>query len=281
VDVGVGLTVLGSAEVSKDAIVRILGPTADYIGEGVRGWTERRVGNVQRVFKKAHDKLGSELDRPGAVPPRVLKAVLEEAQFAEDELVAEYLGGVLASSRSEVGRDDRSAASAATVGRLSTYAIRTHFVFYAAARPLFTGVDFRSGIGNSAAVFVGAAPYCEAMDFSEQEETAFNDLIAETMLSLSREDLIEPQWTVGDPEGLRRLAYVDAPETGIVFRLSKHGIVLFCTAQGVRDNVMDYYVASPGSRAVAGIQLPEALIVRELPPFPAAPAPGPEANPSG
>ena len=56
---------------------RMLGPTADYIGEGVRALTERRVGNVQRVFKKAHDKLGPDLDRPGAIPPRVLKGVLE------------------------------------------------------------------------------------------------------------------------------------------------------------------------------------------------------------
>lgn len=75
---------------------KILGPTADYIGEGVREWTQRRTENVKRVFLRAGDKLGDELEQPGAVPPRVLKAVLDEAQFADDELMADYLGGVLA-----------------------------------------------------------------------------------------------------------------------------------------------------------------------------------------
>jgi hypothetical protein len=187
VDVGTGLTILGSAEVSKDLILKILGPTAEYIGEGVQAWTARRVINVQRVLMKAGERLGSRLDEPGSVPPRVLKAVLEEAQVAEDELMAEYLGGVLASSRSEVGRDDRAAA--ATIGRLSTYALRAHYVFYfyAAARPLFGGVDFRSGDERrSAPAFISVSDFEAAMEFSTDEDAEFNDIFAEVMLTLIR-----------------------------------------------------------------------------------------------
>src|SRR4051812_30456729 len=95
------LTLLGPAYL----VGKVLGPTADYVGEGVRDWTERRAENVQSVFRKAGRKLGDELDEPGGVPPRVLKGVLEEGQFAEDDLTREYLGGVLASSRTSSARD--------------------------------------------------------------------------------------------------------------------------------------------------------------------------------
>jgi len=94
VDVGVGLAALGTAEVSKDVLSKMLGPTAAYIGEGVKGWTERRTHNVQRVFAKATARLGDEIDRPGSIPPRVLKAVLDEAQVTDDELMADSLGGI-------------------------------------------------------------------------------------------------------------------------------------------------------------------------------------------
>src|SRR4051794_30772500 len=120
-DIGTGLELLGPSLL----VPKLLGPTADYVGEGVRTWTERRVENVQRVFEKAGRKISpEELERPGRVPPRVLKGVLEEGSFWDDELAAEYLGGVLASSRTEASRDDRAASLISLVGRLSTYALR-------------------------------------------------------------------------------------------------------------------------------------------------------------
>jgi hypothetical protein len=84
-------------------------------------WTERRVENISRVFGHAARKLGpAALETEGAVPPRVLKGILEEGQFADGELAAEYLGGVLASARTAQGRDDRGALLVGLVGRLST-----------------------------------------------------------------------------------------------------------------------------------------------------------------
>ena len=109
---------------------RVLGPTADYVGVGLQLWTEKRVNNVKRIFQKAEKRLGPDIDRPGSVPPRVLKGILDDGSFIEDELGAEYLGGVLASSRSETDRDDRGTTLVALVGRLSTYQLRLHYIFY-------------------------------------------------------------------------------------------------------------------------------------------------------
>lgn len=126
-----GLIALGT---SAPLALKILGPTADYLGDGLQSWTERRVQNVRRIFEIAGRRLGDEnLSRDGTVSPRILKAVLDEGSYWDDELGAEYFGGILASSRNEIGRDDRGATLAALVGRLrpincvvTTCSIRVH-----------------------------------------------------------------------------------------------------------------------------------------------------------
>src|SRR5262245_36922667 len=124
-DIGTGLSIVGSAKLLE----KLLGPTAEYIGEGVKSWTERRVANVDRILHKAATKLGGKIDQPGIVPARVVCGILDKGSFCEDELCAEYFGGVLASSKSGSPRDDRGASYAALLGRLSTYQIRRIIVF--------------------------------------------------------------------------------------------------------------------------------------------------------
>src|SRR5689334_6596048 len=97
---GTGLTVLGTAVGGAKLIEKLLGPTADYVGEGLRSWTQRRVQNTAAVFQKATVLLGERLNHAGAVPPRVLDRILLEAPVTEDELASSYLAGVLAASRS-------------------------------------------------------------------------------------------------------------------------------------------------------------------------------------
>src|SRR6266404_2227164 len=130
-DANTGLTILGTAIGSKTVVEKLLGPTAEYIGVGLKNWTEKRVNNLARIFENAQKRLGGNLNDPGSVPPRVLKEILAEGSFCDDELSAEYFGGVLASSRSEIPRDDRGAAFARLVSRLTSYQIRTHFLLYA------------------------------------------------------------------------------------------------------------------------------------------------------
>ena len=52
----------------------------------------------------------------------------------EDQVAVEYFGGVLASSRTVEGRDDRGVAWIELIGALSTHALRTHYALYMAAR---------------------------------------------------------------------------------------------------------------------------------------------------
>lgn len=240
VDPGTGLAVLGSAPV----VMKILGPTADYVGDGLQHWTERRIENVQRVFRKAEHKLGEEgLNRSGAVPPRVLKEILSEGSFCDDELGAEYLGGVLASSKSGVPRDDRGAALASLVGRLSTYQLRGHYLMYATARRWLTEADSSGAKINLGLpqdqkkfgrFFVPFQDWSQAMDFSAEEE---NDpgILVHIVTGLMREGLLGAYAT--GPAGRLSKAVPDTEfpeEGGIIFEVSLLGIELFVMAHGYR-----------------------------------------------
>lgn len=227
---------------------KVLGPTADYIGEGVRDWTERSTGNVKAVFGKAGRKLGDELETPGAVPPRVLKGILEEGQFAEDDLTREYLGGVLASSRTSAARDDRAASLVALVGRLSTYSLRMHYVLYASARQQLFGTAANLGMQTErrtqAKMFVAFDALVPALDLTHDEFQNFDGILSHTLHALIREDLLEDDFTFGSAEALRRHQRGRAFGSGLVFVPSPLGMELFCHAHGVRDNFMRAYVDS-------------------------------------
>lgn len=161
-ELGTGLALLGAAKLAE----KLLGPTAAYIGEGVKTWTEKRTQNVRRIFEIAIMKAGNKLEKDGAVPPKVLKGVLDEGSFCEDFLAAEYFGGILASSRSGVTRDDRGAVFIALLSRLSTYGIRTHYIFYHIIKRLFDGKDLHMTLKSGrdgAKTFVPLEVFTSAM----------------------------------------------------------------------------------------------------------------------
>ena len=239
VDTGTGLTVLAPSAL----MFKILGPTAEYLGDGVQQWTARRVENIHNVFEKAGEKLGDErLDNPGSVPPKVLKGVLEEASFCEDELAAEYLGGVLASSRSDQPRDDRAISLLALVSRMSTYQLRTHYVMYAGAQQVLVddpsiNLGIQSLRRERATFYLPGSVWTEAMEFSDEERQPerFQPIVDHVIYGLERDGLIdENRLTTGSRAYLEEQYSLEFPEEGFIFCLSMLGIELFAVANGVQ-----------------------------------------------
>jgi hypothetical protein len=280
VDTGTGLSLLAPSAF----LLKILGPTADYLGNEVQQWTARRVENVNRVFEKAGEKIGPEgLETPGSVPPKVLKGVLEEASFCEDELAAEYLGGVLASSRTHEGRDDRAVSLLALVSRLSTYQLRTHYVMYATAQEQLAAepevnLAEDSTMRGKATFFLPDSLFDSAMEFSEEEKEPerFQPIIDHTVHGLAREGLINDRIIGTGPASFLRHAFKrDFPEAGIVFCLSMLGMELFVVAHGVPGRPMssflkrsaDFDIEEPLSFEGSLVRLPD------LPPISKSPDP--------
>ena len=176
---GTGLAILGSALGGAKVVEKLLGPTAEYIGGGLRNWTERRVQNVVSIFTKTTAKLGADIDKPGAIPPRVLKNVLDEGSYCDDPLMAEYFGGVLASSRSQVGRNDRGVYWSSLVARLSIYQVRSHFLVYRAIYDRFKNTDFHFGPDDRSklAILLPFPEYIRSMEFNQEKESQVNALL--------------------------------------------------------------------------------------------------------
>ena len=234
-DMGTGLTMLGAAGLSVNVVEKILGPTADYLGDRLRGWTTKRFETLGKIFQSAKAKLGDRLEIEGSVPPKVLKNILENGSYCVDDLSVEYFGGVLASSRTGVSRDDRGAAFASIVGRLTTYQIRTHYYFYGLWKELFNGMGFNVAVpqGRDAMqIFIPMGSYVDAMEFSEKED--FHVVLTHAIIGLARESLIDSNYNFGLDDHLKAY-YSAAPGPGILVRPSSFGVELFHWAHGRGD----------------------------------------------
>ncbi len=254
-----------AAYLAKDGIAKLLGPTADYLGEGLRELTRRRVESIGRIFSNASAKLGDQLDAPGQVPPRVLRTIMNEGSYCEDPVAVEYLGGVLASSRTERGRDDRGVRMAGLVDNLSTYQIRTHYLLYSSIAKLFSGS--RSSFATDQdrgkmRIFLPMQGYATSMGFS-QEEWENPQILSHIWHGLHSDGLIEGQWQFGSQQSLKA-PFTGAPSDGIVCRPSSLGAELFLWAFGHGHAPLEYLLSTALDSCIDGLSkgVPGALKVK-------------------
>src|SRR5205085_5598990 len=126
---------------SKEIIVKILGPTAEYLGTGSKQFGEKRVQSLKQIFNDCSKKLGDRLSDLGGVAPRVLMGTIVYGSYADNPITVSYFGGVLASSRSGISRDDRGAYFNSLINRLSTYQLRAHYLLYHAVKNSYHGIE--------------------------------------------------------------------------------------------------------------------------------------------
>jgi hypothetical protein len=226
--VGTGLAILGS----KDLLIKLLGPSADYVGGEVKGFVEKCNINLDGIFVKAASKLGNRMDEEGAVSPRVLKHVVDEGRFCEDNLTAEYYGGILASSKNRVARDDRGVTLLAQVKDMSVYQLRLHFVAYMIIHRLFQNEDFNLGHGadcQKMKIFIPMGVFRAAMDFQAGED--MSAILSHCLFGLSKHNLIT-DFASGDIEFLQKQNKA-ITESGLLLTPTLPGAELFLWAIGL------------------------------------------------
>lgn len=239
----------------EKTIEKIIGPTLDDFGEDLKKWTKKRKENLARILENYWEKLGPKKEAYGQVNPRVLKGILSEGTFCDDELMAEYFGGVLASSRSEISRDDRGASFISLIGRLATYQIRAHYIFYSTVKTLFDGREdvsiMSSKHRNKLEVFIPNDSFNLAMEFSEKEKVSV--IMPSVMSGLARESLIERDFEV---IGGEKTVYCGG--NGIVFCPTDLGTELFLWAHGKNDLPVTEFLKPENKFAFeTNIQLPK------------------------
>ena len=255
-----------TAYLAKDGIAKLLGPTAAYLGEGLRDLTHRRGESIGRIFSNASAKLGDQLDAPGQVPPRVLRTVMNEGSYCEDSVAVEYLGGVLASSRTKHGRDDRGVRMARLVDNLSTYQIRTHYLLYSSIATLFSGSQSRFATDQDREkmrIFLPSQGYVTSMGFSQEEWDNPQILLHHIWHGLFADGLIEGQWQFGSQQSLKA-TFSGLPSGGIICRPSSLGAELFLWAFGHGHAPLEYLLSTALDSCIDGLPkgVPGALKIR-------------------
>ncbi|KAB1864574.1 hypothetical protein [Microbacterium algeriense] len=175
---------------------RLLGPSADVLGQD---WAERlRQKNMARLLSKTEKHAEGKAD-PGWAQPRVANAVFEAAQYANDEIVTDYLSGVLASSREPDGGTDDALPWSSLVSRLSALQLRIHYVFYANLRQIVKATEERQRLFHfeSREVLLPMREFLPAIGL-DADGTDFQRF-ADAMQGLAQEDLIK-DYAYGDRE---------------------------------------------------------------------------------
>ena len=261
-----GLAAL-AAYLGKDGVAKILGPTADYLGVQLKEFAQKRIENVGKIFSNAEKKLGNKLDSPGQVPPKVLRTIINEGSYADDAIAAEYFGGVLASSRTEVGRDDRGARLAKMIDNLSAYQIRSHYLIYSTVSELFSnrGNSFNlSENRNKMQLFMPFRGYIKAMEFTQQELN--NPQISDHIFfGHAADGLIESAWRYGPQESLKEM-FSGVPSSGLICTPSALGAELLLWAFGHGDKALDFLLTDNFSTDIKGIpkSVPNALSTQNM-----------------
>lgn len=249
--IGVGAV---AAYLGKDGLQKLLGPTADYLGGGLKDFTQHRLQAIGKIFGTAQARLGEKINQPGEVPPKVLKAVLDEGSFSSDPLALEYFGGILASARTEHGRDDRSARLAKLVDAMSTYQLRAHYLVYTTVRKSFSelGLPFNMVGRPKMALFVSLDSFIEAMDFNQTELNQISQLLNHIFFGLHGDNLLEGNWQYGPKDHMVTI-FPKAETSGILFAPSALGAELYLSAFGVADQPLEYIFSPALSVALTGI----------------------------
>ncbi|QDU25585.1 hypothetical protein ETAA8_06550 [Anatilimnocola aggregata] len=210
---------------------KLFGPLATHIGQKLPGLTDQGAANLKNVINFAVEKIGTAINEPGQVLPRVFRGAMSEAVFCDDRIAAEYLGGVLASSRVPlignkpeepvVEEDDRGVVINSLIARLSSFQLRTHYILYHALRDLYEGVGpvnrLHAGVKMPGATFMVALTHNRTSACGEKLAAIVNHAFS----GLYRESLI------GDYE----IFGADA-ENSFRFKPSEFGQELFMWGYG-------------------------------------------------
>jgi hypothetical protein len=217
-----------------------------------------------------------EVDIPGEVAVRVMKGLMDDGSYIEDEVGGEYFAGVVAASRSANGSDDAGVTLIEIMNGLSSVQLRAHYALYSAAQRAVAsrrGVDLHStkNRDNWSRLAVPSVQFLHAVAGPDQANWA-GDVVGPIMRGLKRMDLIDANagWVMGRPEVLRAIER-DAqwPCPAVVFTVTNFGIELFCAAHGFRTlkafkRPYDDFVA----RFKAQVPSCEPFVVADLPSYP-------------
>ena len=213
-------------------MMKVLGPTAAYLGEGIKLLTQKQIENVFKIFKQASEKIDA-CGLKGSIPPRILKHILEEGAYVDNELAAEYLSGVFAASKSEQQRDDRALTFLKILSNMSNYEIRLHYIIYSSFRHVFLNSnEFNVTLTDKCTqseLFFPLSQFIESFALEEGED--INVILEHALPGLATRNLINANWSYGNKDFMKtKYKFLDSD--GIIASPSLLGSQIYLAAHG-------------------------------------------------
>ena len=250
-----------------DILKKLVEPLAEELGQDLLEYKRRRRENADKILLNAGEKLGDKLNSPGRVPLKVFKTVINEGSYFDDAVATEYFGGVLASSRTEVDRDDRGARLAKMIDNMSTYQLRSHYLIYSTISELFSnsGNSFKTQEDRrKMQLFMSVHDYFSAMEFTPQEWNG-EQILDHIFHGLAADGLVDSNWRFGPQEDVKK-AFSGAPSAGIICFPTALGAELLLWAFGHGDKHLNFLLTDDFSPEIEGIpkSVPNALATADL-----------------
>lgn len=257
--IGAGLAVLGS----KELMAKVLGPTADYLGTEMKGLIEKCNVNLDSILSKALCKLEGRADEPGAVCSRILKHVVDEGRFCEDEITAEYFAGVVAASKTIDGRDDTGIPILAKIKQMSSYQIRFHYLTYHLTSSFYHRAGLNIGLHNDRfkmPIYIPDAVIEAALNPNGTH--AMRDLVPHCASGLYGLGLIN-YYHYGHTDDLKK-EFCGATDPGVIVEPNLRGAELFLWAHGIKGATGHEILTLKDLNALSEIKIiPGAVPIKE------------------
>lgn len=220
--------------IEDTAIAAGLAATA-YVAQKLFGKTLEEMGDdLNRAYKANRDKLLSKAAEKvkdpddGATPNlRVARDVLWNGAATDDEVCAEYFGGLLASSRSADGRDDSALIYVDCIKALSSKQLHLHYVIYSALQELLiqAGKSVNPGQGTEIGAQSVWIPHILLVEMGLRPDIDLNVLHRQGLLSSYAIDI--------KAVGSRGLQYIRANPTTF-------GVLLYAAAMNALPAWMQF-----------------------------------------
>ncbi len=244
-DIGTGLALFGSAKIAE----KLLGPTAEYIGIGVKEFTQKRVENVKKIFFKSKKLMDSRKQQSFDYDssPIIIKTILGFGSYTEDELIQDYLACLLVSSRTTPSSDDRAAVFGYTLKNMTSLQVRTHFLFYTTLRKLYVGKILnlsKMEERQSIQTYISSNLFMEHVFLKADEKENAQFLYENILHGLYKNGMIENNFAFGSAQHLSNFGPPTVVQPGIVFQPSIFGIELFLwinmlTVRSTANTILD------------------------------------------
>lgn len=228
-----------AAKGAGNLIGRAFGPVVDVYAAHWKEKAEYRL-RAKHIAERTYFKLA---DRPEEqqwpVNERVALRILQDGPLCDDEVMADYMSGLLASGRSPSGRDDRAVYWSHLVTSLSSLQVRLHYIYYREWAERLSGIDLNLGLGShrSNALLIADLELVGGLLFAGRDDEDYSAGFAHAMYGLAARDLINPyavEW--GTTSRAETADVAGLPfETFVAVEPSGSGLELFGWAQGRSD----------------------------------------------